>query len=115
MTHGRKEASLGRIGLLGGGARDLKRLFLSLSICNVAHDRNNFGLRRCCRESCLFRGLAAHFDPDESSLVPLVRSVAPEAKFNAPDLTASSGIREGGEIGRTVSHVYAVEQTVTEQ
>ena len=44
MAHGGEEAGLGRIRLLGGGARQFERLFLELAVGDVAHHGDDLGL-----------------------------------------------------------------------
>ncbi len=43
VAHGGEEAGLGRIRLLGGGARQIERLFLHLSVGDVAHHGDDLG------------------------------------------------------------------------
>ena len=45
VAHGGKEAALGGVGLFGGGARQIERLFLNFSIGDVAHHRDDFAVR----------------------------------------------------------------------
>ena len=46
VAHGGEEAGLGRIRLLGGGARQFERLLLHLAVGDVAHHGDDFGLVR---------------------------------------------------------------------
>ena len=64
VAHGGKEAALGGVGLFGGGARQIERLFLDLSIGDVAHHGDDFAVRAVVVRRLLERP-AAHLDPDE--------------------------------------------------
>ena len=43
VAHGGEETGLGRVGLLGGGARQIERLLLELAVGDVAHHGDDFG------------------------------------------------------------------------
>ena len=60
VAHGGEEAGLGRIRLLGGGARQFERLLLELAVGDVAHHGDDLGLGRG-----LLERPATHLDPDE--------------------------------------------------
>jgi hypothetical protein len=44
VAHGGEEAGLGRVCLLGGGARQLERLLLDFPVGDVAHHGDDLGL-----------------------------------------------------------------------
>jgi len=115
VAHVCEKASLGRIRLLSGGARQLKRLFLNFSIGDLAQHRDDFGFRDCRGQPCPFERPTAHFDPDKIRWASLGWCIAPNSKFNTVRLAAAGRIRERGEIGGTVGDVDAIEQPVTDQ
>ena len=90
MAHGGEEAGLGRIRLLGGGARQFERLLLDLPIGDVAHHGDDLGLGRG-----LLERPATHFDPDEiGGDVLTADGVAPQAELDAARLAAAGGLRQ---------------------
>ncbi len=63
---------------------------------------------------------ATHLDPDEIdrdvlTALAAARRIAPETEFDAARLAAARGVRQRGEIGRTIGDMDAVEQAVAEQ
>ena len=120
MAHGGEKAALRRIGLLGGGARQVERLFLDLAVGDVAHHGDNLGFRRGRGQRGLVERPAPHFDPDEIGRIVVSRLAAPrrlspQTKFHAAGLAVARRVGEGREIGRPVGDMDAVEQPVPEQ
>jgi hypothetical protein len=117
VAHGGEEAALGRVRLLGGGARQIQRLFLKFPVGDVAHHGDDLGFRFHRRFRRLFERPAPHFDPDEigRAVLAAARRFAPETKFNAARLAAARRVRKCRQIGRTIGDVDAVEQTMPEQ
>ena len=120
VAHGGEKAALGRVGLLGGGARQIERLFLDFAVGDVAHHGDDLGFGRSRRLRRLLQRPATHLDPDEIDRIVLAalaaaRRIAPEAKFDAARLAAARRVRKRREIGRTIGDMDAVEQAVPEQ
>ena len=111
VAHGGEETRLGRIRLLGGGARQFERLLLQLAVGDVAHHGDDLGLGRG-----LLERPATHLDPDEiGGHVLAANGIAPQPELDALRLAAARGLRQSGEIGRTIGDVDAVEQAVAER
>ena len=88
VAHGREEARLGGVRLLGGTARQIERLLLDFPVGDVAHHGDDFGLGRHRGLRSLLERPATHFDPDEIDLTALpalaaARRIPPETKFDA--------------------------------
>ena len=118
VAHGGEEAGLGRVRLFGGGARQLERLLLDLAVGDVAHHGDDVGSTDRRIRRWLFERPATHFDPDEIGGIVLPaanRRVAPETKFDAARLAAARGIRQRGEIGRTIDDMDAIEQAMADE
>ena len=55
---------------------------------------------------------AAHLDPDEIGVALAAGDIAPQPELDAARLAAARGIRQCGQIGRTIGDMDAVEQAV---
>ena len=119
VAHGGEEAALGDVGLFGGGARQIKGLFLNLTVGDVAHDSHHLGLCRSLGAGRPTERPAAHFDPDEidrvvRAVLTVTRPITPHAKLNAVFIVTTRRIGQCGEISRTVGNMDTFEQAVAQ-
>ena len=114
MTYGGDEAASVRTRPLGFESGRLKRVFVGLSLTDIAEDRNDILVCFFMSGRYAFERPAPHFDPNE--LAGASRSDIPlDTKFKRAHVTRTCRIGKCGQKGRPISDVHAFEKFVADK